>query len=52
MMAVGAALLCAACARSGVVPYGAVIFPDAGTETVDAGAEMDDASDAGGDGDK
>jgi hypothetical protein len=46
MMAVGAALLCAACLRSGSAAYGVAIMPDAATEPVDAGQQTDAARDA------
>jgi hypothetical protein len=46
MMAVGATVLCAACLTSTTPVYGAVIDPDAGTPTVDAGAQIDAAPDA------
>ena len=52
MMAVGATLLCASCFRSAVAAYGVAIFVDSGTDTADAGAQIDAASDADTDAEK
>jgi hypothetical protein len=52
MVAAGAALLCAACFRSGVAHYGVVIDPDAGTQTLDAGTQIDAAPDIPNDAEK
>ena len=45
MMAAGTTLLCVACTGSPLPAYGPAIIPDAGGETVDAGAQTDAAPD-------
>ena len=53
LIAVGAALLCASCLRSGGIHYGLpAIVPDAGHPTVDAGGQTDSESDAAPDAEK